>query len=91
MALGAQAGDILRMVIREGLTLGLIGLVLGLVGAVWLGRAGSTLLFGVSATDPATFVAVPLLLMAVVTAACYIPARRAMRVEPIVALQQRMT
>ena len=55
MAVGAQAGDIFRMIIGEGLTLSLTGLVLGLVGAWWLGRAGASLLFGVTATDPLTF------------------------------------
>ena len=88
MAVGAQAGEIFRMIIREGLTLSLTGLVLGLVGALWLGRAGSSLLFGVTATDPATFITVSLLLTAVAAAACYFPARRAMKVEPIVALRQ---
>src|SRR6266545_3313698 len=85
MAIGAQAGDIFRMIIGEGLTLSLTGLVLGLVGAWWLGRAGSSLLFGVTATDPVTFMTVSLLLTAVATTACYFPARRAMKVEPIVA------
>ena len=88
MAVGAQAGEIFRMIIGEGLKLSLTGLVLGLVGALWLGRAGSSLLFGVTATDPLTFVTVSLLLTAVATAACYFPARRAMKVEPIVALRQ---
>ena len=87
MAIGAQAGDIFRMIIGEGLTLTLIGLALGLVGAWWLGRAGSSLLFGVTATDPLTFATVSLLLTAVGVAACYFPARRAMKVEPIVALR----
>ncbi len=87
MAIGAQAGDIFRMIIREGLTLSLIGVALGLVGAWWLGRAGSSLLFGVTASDPLTFTAVSLLLTAVATAACYFPARRAMRVDPILALR----
>ena len=90
MALGARAGDIFRMVMREGLVLSLAGLVLGLIGAWWLGRAGSSLLFGITATDPMTFVAVSLLVMVVACAACYVPARRAMRVAPIVALQQRV-
>ena len=76
------------MVIGEGLRLSLIGLVLGLVGGLWLGRAGSSLLFGVTATDPLTFITVSVLLTAVATAACYFPARRAMRVEPAVALRQ---
>jgi predicted permease len=88
MAVGAQAGQIFRMIIREGLKLSLTGLVLGLVGALWLGQAGSSLLFGVTATDPLTFITVSLLLTAVATAACYFPARRAMKVEPIVALRQ---
>jgi putative ABC transport system permease protein len=87
MAMGAQAGDIFRMMIGEGLRLSLTGLVIGLVGAWWLGRAGSSLLLGVTATDPLTFAAVSLVLTAVATAACYFPARRAMRVDPIVALR----
>jgi putative ABC transport system permease protein len=87
IAIGAQAGDIFRMIIGEGLTLSLTGLTLGLVGAWWLGRAGSSLLFGVTATDPLTFMTVSLLLTAVATAACYFPARRAMTVDPVVALR----
>jgi predicted permease len=87
MAIGAQAGDIFRMMIGEGLRLSLTGLALGLMGAWWLGRAVSSLLFGVTASDPLTFAAVSLLLTAVATAACYFPARRAMKVDPIVALR----
>jgi ABC-type lipoprotein release transport system permease subunit len=87
IAMGAQRRDILRMILGEGLTLSLTGLALGLVGALWLGRAGSSLLFGVTATDPLTFTAVSLLLTAVATAACYFPARRAMTIDPIVALR----
>ncbi len=87
MAIGARPGDIFRMVIGEGLALSLAGLALGLVGAWWLGRAGSSLLFGVTATDPSTFMTVSLLLTTVGAAACYLPARRAMRVDPIVALR----
>jgi putative ABC transport system permease protein len=87
MAIGAQADDIFRMIIGEGLTLSLTGVAIGLVGAWSLGRAGSSLLFGVTASDPLTFAAVSLLLTAVATAACYFPARRAMRVDPIVALR----
>jgi len=67
--------------------LSVTGLALGLVGAWWLGRAGSSLLFGVSATDPLTFMTVSLLLTAVAVAACYFPARRATTVDPIVALR----
>jgi putative ABC transport system permease protein len=87
MAIGAQAGDIFRMILAEGLTLSLAGLVLGLVGALWLGSAGSSLLFGVSVTDPLTFATVSLLLTTVAIAACYFPARRAMRMDPIRALR----
>ena len=87
LAIGAQAGDIFRMIIKEGLMLSLTGVGLGLVGAWWLGSAGSSLLFGVTASDPLTFAAVSLLLTAVAVAACYFPARRAMRVDPILALR----
>ena len=87
MAIGARAGDIFRMTIGEGLRLSLTGLALGLVGAWWLARAVSSLLFGVTASDPLTFTVVSLVLMAVATAACYFPARRAMAVEPMVALR----
>jgi predicted permease len=87
VAIGAQPGDIFRMIIGEGLTLSLAGIALGLVGAWWLGRAGSSLLFGVTAGDPLTFTTVSLLLAAVAVAACYFPARRAMRVDPIRALR----
>jgi putative ABC transport system permease protein len=87
MAIGAQAGDIFRMVIGEGLRLSLAGVAIGLLGALWLGRAGSSLLFGVTARDPLTLAAVSLLLTAVAVAACYFPARRAMRVDPIRALR----
>ena len=87
LALGADAGHIFRTIIGEGLTLSLTGVALGLVGAWWLGRAGSSLLSGVTASDPLTFTTVSLLLTAVATAACYFPARRAMAVDPIVALR----
>jgi predicted permease len=87
IAIGAQAGDIFRMIIREGLTLSLTGVALGLVGALWLGSLASSLLFGVTASDPLTFAMVSLLLTAVAIAACYFPARRAMRVDPILALR----
>ena len=87
MAVGAQASQIFRTIIHEGLKLSLTGLVLGLGGAWWLGRAGSSLLFGVSAADPLTYVTVSLLLTAVAIAACYFPARRATKIDPIVALR----
>jgi putative ABC transport system permease protein len=88
MAVGAEAGEIFRMILAEGLKLSLAGLMLGLVGALWLGQAGSTLLFGVTATDPLTFIVVSLILVAVAVAACCFPARRAMKIEPILALRQ---
>jgi putative ABC transport system permease protein len=88
IAVGARAGEIFRMVVGEGLRLIVTGLAIGLVAAVWLGRIGSSLLFGVSSTDPLTFVSVSLLLMIVAVMACCFPARRAMKVEPVVALRQ---
>jgi predicted permease len=88
LAVGARPGDIFQIIFREGLQLSISGLVLGLVGAFLVGRAGSSLLFGVTATDPLTFTTVSLLLIAVAAAACYFPARRAMTVDPIVALRQ---
>jgi putative ABC transport system permease protein len=87
MALGAQTGDVLRLVGREGFVLALAGIGIGLVGALALTRLMSSLLFGVSPTDAATFAAVPALLAAVALAACYLPARRAARVDPTVALR----
>jgi putative ABC transport system permease protein len=87
MAIGARPGDIFRMIISEGLTLSLTGVAIGLVGAWWLGGAGSSLLLGVTTSDPLTFTTVSLLLTAVALAACYFPARRAMRVDPIRALR----
>lgn len=88
MAIGAQAGEIFRMIIGEGLRLSLTGLVLGIAGALWLGRAGASLLFGISPADPLTFLTVSVLLTVVAMAACYFPARRAMKVHPAVALRQ---
>ncbi len=88
MAVGAQPGDIFRIIVREGLRLSVSGLMLGLVGALWVGRAGSSLLFGVTAADPLTFITISMLLTAVAAAACYFPARRAMRLDPIAALRQ---
>jgi ABC-type antimicrobial peptide transport system permease subunit len=76
------------MILGEGMKLTLTGLMLGLLGALWLGQASSGLLFGVSPTDPITFLVVSVLLTAVAIAACCFPARRAMRIEPIVALRQ---
>ena len=87
IALGAQRRDIALLTLRPGLTLTLAGLAIGVVGAAILTRWMASLLFGVSPTDALTFVGVPVILGTVALAACYIPARRAMRVDPIVALR----
>jgi putative ABC transport system permease protein len=86
MALGAQPGQVLRLILKQGLLLTLIGIAVGLAGALALTRVLSGLLFGVASTDPATFAAIVLLLTAVAGIACYLPARRATRVDPLLAL-----
>jgi putative ABC transport system permease protein len=87
VALGATSGNVLRMVLGQGMRTILIGVAIGIVGSFALTRAVSSLLFGVTATDPITFAAVTLTLISVALLACYIPARRATRVDPIVALR----
>jgi predicted permease len=87
MALGAQRGDVLRSVMGEGAKLSLAGIAFGMVGAFALMRVLSGELYGVSATDPLTFCGVAILVAVVALTACYLPARRAMRVDPIVALR----
>jgi putative ABC transport system permease protein len=87
MALGAQRSDLQRLVANEGMRVSLAGVSAGLAGAVALSRILTSLLFEVKAHDPFTFVAVPLMLAVVAFGACYLPARRASRVDPIVALR----
>jgi putative ABC transport system permease protein len=87
MALGAQRRDVLKLILAQGMVLLLIGIGVGLIGAFLLTRFLSALLYGVRPTDSATFAAVSLLLAAVAIVACYIPARRATRVDPMVALR----
>jgi len=87
MALGAQKGEILKMIMGRGLRLTLIGLAIGAAGALALTRLMTNLLYGVRPSDPLTFIAVSLLLAIVALLACYIPARRAMKVDPMVALR----
>jgi len=87
MVLGAKAGRVKRMVLRQALLVAGLGTAVGLGLSLWAARAMSSLLFGVSATDPATFVTVSILLIAVALAASYLPARRAARVDPVVVLR----
>ena len=87
LALGAQRSDILGMVVRQGLGLAIAGAAVGLVCALIVSHLMAGLLYGVRPTDPVTFAGVALLLIGVALLACYIPARRAIRVDPLVALR----
>jgi predicted permease len=87
IALGAQRGTVLRLMLGEGMKMAMIGVVVGIVAAAGLTRLMSQLIYGVSAADPVTFAAVIVILTTVAFAACYVPARRAMRVDPIIALR----
>jgi putative ABC transport system permease protein len=87
MALGAQGRDVLRLALRQGLTLALIGLTLGFAGALAVTQLMKSVLYGVSATDAATFGSVTLLLALIVLLACYVPAQQATRIDPLTALR----
>jgi ABC-type antimicrobial peptide transport system permease subunit len=87
MALGAQARDVLKLVMGQGMALALIGVAAGSLAALGMTRLMKSLLFGVSATDPLTFMAIAALLALVALLACWIPARRAMKIDPVDALR----
>jgi putative ABC transport system permease protein len=87
LALGAQTSAVLKLVLWQGLKLSAAGIGLGLLGALALTRLLQSLLFGISATDPPTFAAIALLLLSVALLACWLPARRATKVDPMIALR----
>jgi putative ABC transport system permease protein len=87
MALGAQQQDVLKLVVKQGMVLALTGVVIGILASLALTRLMKSLLFGVTATDPLTFFVIALLLMAIALLACWIPARRASKVDPTIALR----
>ncbi len=87
MAIGAKPRDVFRMVLGQGMVLAVIGVVIGLLGAFGLTRLMATMLFGVEPTDPVTFAAIAGLLTTVALLACYLPGRRATKVDPVVSLR----
>jgi ABC-type antimicrobial peptide transport system permease subunit len=88
MALGALYGNVLEMILRQGLTLALVGVVVGIFGSLAITRLLATLLYGVSATDPVTFAIAPAVMLMVAGLACWIPAHKAARIDPMRALRQ---
>ena len=89
MAIGAQTGDVRNLIVKQGMKLTILGVAIGLLAAAGLARLIKNLLFGIEATDPTTFVVVTFLLISVALLACFIPARRAMKVDPMMALRQQ--
>jgi putative ABC transport system permease protein len=87
MAIGAQPADVFRMVLSQGMMLAAIGVAIGLISAFLLTRLMRTMLFGIEPTDPVTFASIAILLSAVALIACYIPGRRATKVDPVVSLR----
>jgi ABC-type antimicrobial peptide transport system permease subunit len=87
MALGAQQTDVLLLVVGQGLKLAIFGIAFGLLGAAFLTRVLASFLYGVTPTDPITFIGVSLILVVVALLACYLPARRAAKVDPLIALR----
>jgi putative ABC transport system permease protein len=87
MAIGARPVDVFKMIMGNGMKLALIGVAIGLVGAYWLTRFMATMLFGVEPRDAMTFASIPVLLITVALLACYLPGRRATKVEPTISLR----
>jgi ABC-type antimicrobial peptide transport system permease subunit len=87
MALGARTSQVLKLILKDGMALALLGVAIGLAAAFGLTRLMTTLLFEVTPTDAATLIVVPLTILVVALVACYIPARRATKVDPLVALR----
>ena len=86
MAIGAQPADVLRLVVGDGMKLALVGVLVGLLGAMALARLVESMLFEVSASDPVSYAGTAVVLLAVCAVACWVPARRAMQVDPLVAM-----